>query len=557
MKQKELLMLAILFIFLTFFGPAQAKADEQINYRIKPVPTADRTNLEIFVRFKSEIGKPVNIKLPTDYYGTPDLYRFVTSFQGEGGTIVKAGKTDSERVVEPNPNGEIQLKYLISYDPAAMSGTYSPNISPKRFHVAGCQWLLQIGDISRKNHLSIEMIDTPQNWQMYSSIDANPLQFETDASYYDLISTAIGGGEKQNFRQFKFRDKPVSVFIQGNFDIPDREIFAAVEKIVALQRSWFNDYNQPFYNVVILPKEDNVAGTRIENQFICFIKKDITREQLYVLLAHEMFHNWLDSSIIKPEKGVSGLRYAWFYEGVNDYFARKTLFDAGLLSKEKFAALVNRDIINIANNPHKSATFDELIDATKTGKYGQAFNKLSYYRGALIALNWETQIRNANKGKSLGDFIREAYGLSRKTDGITEQDFFALAGSYGMSAKTDFESYILRGEPIQVLPDALGNSFALEESTRPSFDPGFDLNESFKQKKVIGVKENSPAFKAGLRNDVELVDGENINRFGNAWNPDKPMIIVVKENALNRQIKFLPHGEPQKLMLFQSKKPAK
>lgn len=506
--------------------------------------------MEISVRFKVSDEKQINIKLPTDYYGTPNLHRYVTLFEGKAGTIIKEGKTESERVVEPNKNGEIQLKYIISYDPKTLDGTFSPNVSPKHFHLAGCQWALQIGEFEEEHHLSVELIKIPANWQMYSSLESNPLKFETKTSYQNLIATAIGGGEKQNFQQFKYKEKPVSVFIQGKFDIPNQEIFDAVQKIVALQRDWFNDFNQPFYNIVILPKEDNIAGTRIENQFICFLKKDITRQQLYVLLAHEMFHNWLDTSFIKPEKGVTILRYAWFYEGINEYFARKILLEANLLSEKSFADLFNRDVIDIADNPNRTATFDDLLEATKTGKYNQAFNKLSYYRGALIALNWEAQIRNTQNGKTLGDLIREAYQLSVKNKGISETQFFELATKYGINAKADFESYILRGEPIKLEPDAFGKSFALRESNAPKFEPGFNINESLKNKKIVELKEDSLAFRAGLRNEMKLIEVENENRFSNAWNPNKPLVVIVEIDGAEKRFE-IRYGTPRKLLLFE------
>lgn len=532
--------------FLPEDMPLRSVASETLHYRIKPVPTADRTDLEISLAFKTD-SKEVRVKLPADYFGTPDLHRFVTLFEGEPGTLIKAGEKENERIIVPDADGEIRLRYVLSYDPKQLvDATYSPNVGPRHFHAAGCQWMLQIGGFEEKHRLNVEMIGAPKNWQMYSSLSANPLKFETTASFQDLIQTAVGGGEQQNFRQFFYKGKPVSVFIQGKFAIPNREIFASVQKIVSLQRDWFEDYKQPFYNVVILPKEDNVAGVRFENQFTCFIKTDTTREQLYVILSHEMLHNWLTTSLIKPEKGVSGLRYAWFYEGVNDYAARKILFDAGLLKKERFAYLINRDIINITDNPNRAAAFDELTEAVKSGKYNQAFNKLSYYRGALMALNWENQIRQADRKSSFKEFLRAVYN-SAKAEGISERQFFELAKEHGADAKSDFERYIVRGEPIKPDPDALGNTFELRETAVPSFEPGFTV----KDEKITGVKANSPAFRAGIREGMKVIKAENTNRFSNAWDPDKPVTLIIEEKARRRRIEFFPRGESNNLLLFQ------
>lgn len=541
-------MKSIIFLAFCFGCFFQSLNAQTFHYQIKPIVAVDRTNLEVSLKYQTSKNEPITVKLPIDCYGTPNLSRFVTSFSGESETVVKNGKDTGEKVIEPNSKGEIHLKYFLSFEPK-MDGTFSPNVGKDYFHIAGCQWLLQIGDLKEKRQHKIELIDAPKDWKLYSSLSPNPSKFEGVKSYWDLAITAIGGGQN-GFSQFQVRGKSVSVFVRGKFAIPQTEILTAVRKIVTLQREKFNNFNQPFYNVIILPKENNVAGTRIENLFVSFFKSDVTRDQLYVLLSHEMLHNWLTADLIKLAKGELGLRYQWFYEGFTDYFSRKLLLDAGLLSKHKFADLVNRDIINIADNPHKNTTYQDLVEATKTGKFNQSFNKLSYYRGALIALNWNVTIAERWKGKSLGDLIEDVYQLAIKAP-ISEQIFFELIKkNYGIDAKADFERYILRGEPISVPPNALGNSYKLIESSVPSFDAGFLLNESRQAKKIIGVKPDGVAFRAGLRDGMELVNTENYNRFGNAWSPSSPLVIVIKENNQEKKFSFFPHGEAHKLMLL-------
>ena len=51
---------------------------------------------------------------------------------------------------------------------------------------------------------------------------------------------------------------------------------------------------------------------------------------------------------------------------------------------------------------------------------------------------------------------------------------------------------------------------------------------------------------------MELVRFENDNRFANAWNPSKPLVVVIKEQAKERKIAFLPYGAPHRLLLFQA-----
>ncbi|MEZ5427206.1 MAG: hypothetical protein R2747_13130 [Pyrinomonadaceae bacterium] len=549
MRIQRVKILLFLLSVAILSATARGTTGQPVIYRIKPVPAADRTNLEISVEFKAI--EPVAVKLPTDYFGTPRLHRFVSSFEGESGTVVKMGEAEDSRLVHPNKSGLIRLRYVLSYDPKILeNNTYSPNVSARHFHLAGCQWALQIGGFEEKHLLRIEFTDLPKGWQIYSSLSSHPLKFEVTASFQDLITTAIGGGDIA-FRLFKYQDGPVSVFIGGEFEVPDREIFEAARKIVALQRSYFNDQHTDFYDIVILPKRENVAGVRFENMFISFFKQDVTRQQLYLLMAHEMSHNWLTAEIIKPEEGQDSLRYAWFYEGVNDYFARKILLEGGLLSPQKFIELVNRDIINIAENPHRATDYDDLIEATKNRKYDQAFNKLSYYRGALMAFIWDARIRRSDRELSVGDLIRKIYKTASENGGsISEKTLFELAGDFGLDAGEDFEKHILRGEPIDFDADLFSRDYKIEKKSVPSFQPGFSIGDSYRNKKITGVEKDQPAYRAGLRNGMNFIEARNANRFGNAWTADRPLTVIVEIDGKERRFAYFPHGKPIEVLQF-------
>jgi predicted metalloprotease with PDZ domain len=549
-------MLAFIFAITALFGLGYQPTKYAISYRIKPVPLADRTNLEVSVRFKPDNANPIEVRLPTDYYNTPDLYRYVKSFEGEAGSIVNPGKDEKERLVQPNKDGEVRLRYVISYDPKVLDEfAFAPNVGPGHFHTAGCQWLLQIGAASDQHEFWVEIVEEPKGWQLYSSIDPNPRRFHVNASYEDLIPTAIGGAV-HGYDQFAVHSRPVDVFVDGTFNIPTDEIQSAVRRIVTLQREWFSDFGQPFYHVVIAQRSSTIAGTAIDNLFVCFAKADITREQLLVLLSHEMFHTWMPNRMdVKLAEGDDFPRFEWYGEGFVEYFARKLLVDAGLLAADKFAELINGDIFNLADNPNHAATYADLMAAVKASKYGTAFKKLSYYRGTLIALKWEAQLRSSRNNHQLGDLILEIYRLAANNGGhITEKAFFDLAASYGLDAKGDFERYIIRGETLSLAGNSLGDRYELRERVTPSFDPGFSIAESFRQRKVVGVIGGGNAYRAGLREGMDVVRMQNFNRFGNTWNVDQPLVVIVRVNGIERPFEFFPRGAPLKLRLYEPRR---
>lgn len=544
-------VLSILFVpaLLIFFAAAQARADEDIHYRIKPVPGTDRTDLEISVRFKA-VNK-LSVKFPDDCYGTPDLYKYVTEFRGEDGTAVARAASEAERIVTPSAvDGTVALNYTLSFTPGDMDKyPFSPNISANHFHVAGCQWMLRIGDDAQKKHYFFEINGAPQNWHLYSSIAADGNKSDIYASYDDLTQSRMGGGGgDEQVYNFKVRQNPVSVFVHGKFDIPQKEIFKSVERIVKLQRNWFGDYEQPFFNVVVAPRSGIMAGTAVKNFFVCFAKPETTSDELNLLIAHEMFHDWLPGKIrIRQDKKYSSVRYEWFSEGFTEYFARKLLTDSGLISEKSFVERVNRDIMNIANVPNHSAGYDDLIK-----QFDSTTKKLSYYRGVLIALNWETQIRKSGKNRGLSDFIRDLYQLCSKTGKqISEEEFFNFASGYGIDAKGDLERYIMRGESIPLPSGVFGTRYVPQETDVPPFDPGFSLGKTFETKKIAGVIENGPAYRAGLRNGMEFVRAKDYSPLASAWNITKPLVVVIKIDGREKTFSFLPRGAINKLLLFQ------
>ncbi len=536
----------ILFLFLSVFS--QVSSGSSIEYQLKPVPKTDRTDLVISVQFRAENEQV--IKLPQDCYGTPNLHRFVVQFFGRNGTTVKTAENERERIVKPNEKGEVSLGYVLSFDPQMLENSaFAPKIHSEFFSLAGCQWLLRLPDDEKKIDYSIEIIDAPKDWNLHSSIRQNPGKIKINASYDDLISTRIGGGGST--RTFYIRRKPVSVFIKGDFEIPDKEIFETVEKIVRSQRDWFEDYEQPFYQVVINERKGVVAGTSIENQFVCFIQTDVDKVRLNMILAHEMFHNWLPVKMgLKLAEGDHQIRHEWFFEGFTEYFAKKVLFDAGLLSPEKFAELINKDIHNLADNPYKSINYKDFLAVANARQFSSGHKKLSYYRGVLIALRWEAKLRRA--GKNLSGFIRRLYKITSQKGGkISEQEFFEYAENYGIDAAGDFEKYILAGDPIEIDPNALGENFTAMEKEVPLFDAGFSVSGSGERKEISEVAENSPAYRAGLRNGMEFVRAENSSRFSNAWESEKPLTVAVKIDGKEKEFTYFPHGGMIKLLQFQ------
>ncbi len=533
--------------------PSQAYGQEpdppkDLAYTIKAVPKPDQTDLIVTLKFDAKPGQAVKVRLPRDLYGTPNLHKYVTSFEGVDGTDVSAGNADTERMVAANAKGRSTLRYTLSYDPKVMQDvSFGPNIGNKYFHLAGCQWMLSIGNPEKQSRVNIRFDKGLKGWSFYTSLTQDASKIDLSRSYDDLTTTMIGGCEGAP-KRFKVRGKPVILTVQGDFQASKPKIEELVQKIVERQRDWFKDYRQDFYLISVLPRPDNIAGTCVENAFVCFIKPTATIEDFTLLIAHELTHNWIGQKlrIRTPSNKNNFLTYQWFSEGVNDYLARRVMLEAGLISLDRYAELFNGDIMNIADNPNSRSTIEDAKKAADEGRFNTAFTKLAYYRGDLIGLNWEAKIGKDGVRKFILELLRK---VDEAGSPLPQEDFFEIGKRSGLDIQADLERHILKGELITLDSRAIPG-YTLVDTSVPTFDPGFSLSKTYETNLISGVVMGGPAHKAGLRDGMEFVSAENTNRFGNAWRRDKPLVVNVKVEGQEKRFEITPFGPDRILKLF-------
>jgi predicted metalloprotease with PDZ domain len=527
-------------ILITLFCNSSLYAQENnIYYTITPIPLEDRTDLLVTISIKSEV--PLKINPLKDKFGTPDIHKYVTKIVALEGLLSKANDT-----ISPNKKNEIVLEYRLSYNPSDLiNNTYSPNISENNFHVFNCQWMIGLGDNTVEYLYNLKIIDLPDEWDGYNSFNKDKVNMSIKTNYDGIFSRVIGAA-KNSKSTYLIDSKPLDIFTYGSYDLTRKEIHETTRKIIEKQREFFNDYNFPFFNVIILPKEDNVAGINVtKNTFVCLVKKDVSMEQLTWIIAHEVFHTWLGKKIdIELDEDARIYRDHWFTEGFTDYFANKIRLESGVISSTQFANNMNQYLINIADNPYSNYTLSELEMMAKNGNYGIEAIKLQYYRGALIALNIESSLKESNSEYTLqsilNDLLQEA---KEKEDGFTRKQLFDFFNRYGLDLKTPFDDHIINGKTIIPKSNALGIDYQLESTTHAIFDLGFDYSSTRKSKVIIGVEKDGAAYKAGLRDGMNYINISNHNRFGAAWVKNTPITVQVSINNKTEEISYYPKGK--------------
>jgi predicted metalloprotease with PDZ domain len=240
----------------------------------------------------------------------------------------------------------------------------------------------------------------------------------------------------------------------------------------------------------------------------------------------------------------------WFTEGFTDYFSNSIRLDAGIISKDQFVQNINQYLVNIADNPYSNYTLSELEILAASGNYGIEVIKLQYYRGALIALNSEAQLRESDQGVDLRHIMKNLYDeFIKKQTAFTREELFNFFNRYGLDLQSNFEDYIVDGKEIIPLSTAVGSEYRLKPVYHFVFDLGFDFGGTRRSEIVKGVRKNGCAYHAGLRDGMRYIGIRNHNRFAAAWEKHKPIILEVSVNGEKRQIKYFPNGD--KIEIFQ------
>lgn len=542
-----------------FPEPSLAEVEPPLlEYHVRVQPQTDRTMLDVRLRFQAGSTEPVRIGLPRDCYGSSELHTAVEEFEGLDGSLVSDRLQGDQRTVTPNKDGMVSLSYRLNFDPGKYQALpFGPSSGRDFLHVAGCQWLLRIGDPDQPSSYQVKLATDRRGWQLYTSLAPDPSSATVTASYNQMLTTAIGGGAGFH-RRLLVQGQPIDVFIDNSLDDP-AGLGGYLENIVISQRKRFSDFDYPFYVISLRPRPDVIAGTRIENLFVAFVRPDAEILDVKLLLAHELFHDLIPGRIglVQPD-GEPNLRRLWFTEGFTDYAARLLLLEAGLLSKSDFIDTLNLDTLRVAYSPVGDLNYAGIREAASAGRFSNHHQKLLYFRGARLALDWDLQIRSHSSGhETLLNFLTSALSRARAEDGrIEEQALLALAAQHGVDAGPSFTSYILDGALVGPVVPPASTGLVLGTRHVPSFDLGFDPVRSARSGQIQGVIEGGPAHRAGLRDGMVLVAMKNVSVSINGWKPDRPVEIRIRSDGREHSVAFMPSGTPISLPWFMASEEA-
>ena len=282
-----------------------------------------------------------------------------------------------------------------------------------------------------------------------------------------------------------------------------------------------------------------VATRRTQSVLVHVAVADTWSGPLRIATAVETLHAWIGERLwIGPEEPSRVYEGAWFADGFARHLARDMLFRFGLVTPLEVASEVNSLESVLAMSPLMNESNASLAGRTKEAGVVQVL----VARGALYALYVDAAIRQkTNNKRTLNDVIRSLYNKAKEKRGPLNTSAWteALQAELGPNGPKDFVSIIEKGGAFDLPSNALGPCFKKEARTFAQYDLGFDdvASRGSKPPKVVGVRKDGPAYRAGLRDGREIL---NLQR--SAGHSEIEAVVVIAKGDESETIKYLPAG---------------
>jgi len=518
---------------------AAKPAASVIDYVLSPeMKGADLAALDVTFHMRADASGLTRLELPNEDGGATELWRYLKDIQVDGASSV-AEDGPAARVIRSAPSVALTVRYRVvsafDRDPDANTQeTYKPAIRPRWFWAYG--EALFIRPSIGKHVVRFAWRGAAKGFPFASDLEhaaGKPMSMD------DLIeSVVVGGPDLKLYR--RAADGPLRIAVIGQYPFSDEAFAGTATRIIASERAFWRAKEGPF--LVVLAPLTATAGhraTRGEGRgdaLAIMTTPDVREDELKQTLAHEYFHTWTPARLGGMYPGDQERAAYWFSEGFTDFYARRLLLRSGELDLKGFADVWTEMLLAYANSPAKAAPGAKIVEGFWKDR---SVEKLPYQRGAILAAKWDRELRDRSGGRTGLDDIVRAMAVRAKALGPKSPKapdlFIEVAGTFGLDVKNDIAAVIEKGGPAVLPPNAFGRCLPISTVTFPAFDYGFDVNATLKTKTITGLRPDSPAYAAGLR---EGMAWKHLN--ATPGDSRRPVTLSVEDRGGERLVTYRP-----------------
>lgn len=522
-------------------------ANDPVAYRLSPVFQGQALSaLEVQIRFREGPSGQTRLAWIRSWGGEERLWRTARDMKIEGGEATPDGP--GGWIVRAAPGTPIVATYRIvsayDHDPTASDSRQAwPVIRPGWFFAVG-EALFAEPEDHDKAPATFQWIGT-QGLGFASDLEhlAGPGRKATrPGTVDDILESVVIGGKDLRLIEQRADGARLRVALVGHYGFADRAFAHEVFDVLKTERGFWKEPAGPYLvamsPIASEPQRYSVSGAGRSDAFALWVDPSSGQANLRWLLAHEYFHTWNPIQLGSlPDGPTEPLGY-WFSEGFTDYFAWKLMLAGGQFGPADFAARWNETLKNYALSPLKAAPNSVVMTNFWVNQDAQ---KLPYYRGAILAAVLDVQART--RGSSLDAVLREMRrmaGVNGETRHAPELFARAYEAVTGLDPRPLIQRHMIEGEPVALPQAAFGGCFAVKTLQVAAFDRGWDLDATRAAGMTLaGVKADSPAYAAGLRNGMRILELISTTP-GDAT---RPYVLKVKAaGEADQVISYLPAG---------------
>jgi predicted metalloprotease with PDZ domain len=522
-------------------GARPVQALPELSYRITPRWQDESRHLFIEARLPLAEGRETVLDLPDQFGASRELHANIRNLQVvESGVALLPGATPAQRKLAATRLKHITLRYEVhSRARQKLDHTtfFDPVFEPAYLHVLGHALFItpeHLDNADLRWRLIWEAV--PESWSLASSHGVKQgarTEWVRERGRIGEFQHALYVGGDFRLHEVRIKGRPLRFALRGEWKFPDSLFVEETRKLITLHRRFWNDFDFPDYFISLVPNDverGSSGGTALTQSFAMHVSRDFTvpGQAFEFLIGHEHLHTWVPHRFGAMGKDEA-LRY-WFSEGFTNYLTHRLLVKAGLWTPERYAEALNEVIQKYLASSAKG--FNNRAVADNFWNHRDA-GKMPYQRGELLALRWNAAL--VRQGSSLDALLKSLMQARGSETLATERLSEALAKKLD-SVPQDIARFIEAGEEAAFTPDLLGPCFDLRSVPLELYDPGFDVQASIKDRKVIGVVQESTAYRAGLR-DGQKILGLNIS-YGNPKVDVK--ISVEGEDGQAKKLEYRP-----------------
>ena len=528
---------------------ANKKSQRSISYSFEPIFSGDKMALRVTLDFIGGRSGEAELEVPFSYAGQQHLSKAFTELKVlSSQTALRDASSASNKILNFPVGKTVRLSYLLIKDwsgPLNSDTRFRPILERDYFQLLSDTALVKPKlDSASTQDVYFDWQMLPASWSLASSFGVDDRCQSFHGAWKDFETALFVGGDYR-IQCATISGNSLILATRGKWSFTDDDWARQVQRIIETERNFWHDNSFPYQLVTLAPFDQDggsYGGSAYTNAFMMHLPRKATFSySVIALLAHENFHTW------NPYKigGEQGTAMSWFTEGFTRYYTDLILLRSGFISLSEYIDHTNEKLRKYELSPARNISNAEL---TARHESDRSLSEVPGERGMVVALWLDSQIRQQTKNRaSLDSIMLELFKEGRRRGfHLTIGRIIHISEGYlTPNNRRLLRQYIEAGTTIPVPEFALAPCVRVRTESAYQFELGFD-EESVRAKFVVsGVKPDSEAFKAGIR------DGQKITRVSVSWNDtSKPVKLTVRSSDGDHSLEYYPRGSSREIQQY-------